>query len=335
MIRDSGPARQFGPRVMSVERVVVPEAIREPSTQQPTTPSPVIAPQDPKPRALPAETEAESNDRIADAELRPSAMVPLPEKIESSPVADMIQFEPQKAPTNEPRVIASPLAPTAALRTAPAPELPRLAETAAVPPGPAERPISPPKLVETVRTENSSVLTEKLLGHRDLRPPGRSNLPVAPRVEFFAEERIVEILQRPLSVRGEGTSRTPEPLHPSLSMNAASETDAIRTVPMREPQMPVVSSGTEAVHISLKAIRETALRREPTARISGLTQMQFSGTTPQRQRQEPESTIQIKRIDIQVVNEEKHKTTRSPGTVPTAGESIGQRFDRQYMREVI
>ena len=197
------------------------------------------------------------------------------------------------------------------------PEAPRRKAPAPRTPAPAQ--------VETTLGKTPGAAIERLAGHRDVRPPQRL-LEGPPRVEFITSERVVTLLAKTPTVQQEhAPSRT--------AMVTAKKSETRRESPPPPPPPPAPAPKAE-LKPAIATASSTVARREPVllAPVPSYMPPQPPAATPR----EPETSVQIRQLDVQIVMEEPRRSARRSRPVsPPPQESRSRGFERYYIREVV
>jgi hypothetical protein len=314
---------------LNLERIAAPlepqpqRAAEAPREKVPTQKAePVL--HEPEPQAtarepVPVETEAPVLPAVDQTpEPRPRAEAPVP-PAEPEPVM--------------PEVAAEVMAPLPPPRTAPAvaasfEPIRRLKETGAEG---AKRAITPPPRipvparVETKPEPAIGAAVKRLIEHRDAPlPQWPAN--VAPRVEFITTERVVTVLPKPAPVERERPPQRAEVQPAPPSRNEPPAPGPVR--PPAPPRLEVKPQAPPppAWHIETRREQPAPVPASPIAPLSAFA----------TERRAPEPAINIRHLDIQIVNEEPRKPARrSRSAPPPVTENASRGLERHYIREVM
>ncbi len=217
----------------------------------------------------------------------------------------------------------------------------------------------PAPRVESTRIPLSAEMETRLTGRSNYSPPSSLRSGKVPYVEFVAKGKVVSSLgplpaETARQERETGLPSTPSTVESSGERSRPQ--DATRATPVSQPTLRVekqelrpadnsVAAGRPASMIA-PAIASTvasaaAMYGPPNPLPKGSTVNQESNrhapTEDARARQsvrEADNSINIKRIDIQIVNDEPRVAAQQYTPVHT-GDAIFANLDRHYIREVI
>lgn len=185
-------------------------------------------------------------------------------------------------------------------------------------------------------------MTKRLNARSDLRvpeplPPGK-----VPRVEFVSLDKTLSTLPKRTPAAARETSGRDAPPHrsaagaqPQRASAAAYREEATVRSSSTAGATSNPSAAASVVEVS-GAVEQPPKRRE-------VSPISPSASTAAREepwprvakRSEPENLVSVKRVDIQIVNEEPRKPTRRPRRTAASEEDITARLGRHYVREVV
>ena len=187
-------------------------------------------------------------------------------------------------------------------------------------------------------------MTQRLRARHDFRvpaplPPGKT-----PRVEFVSGNRTVSVLQTPApaptrapGLRPPVGSEVPPVPAPKANLELTDNTGTHNrdlTFPVLRADGPAKVSSFAPADAAAPA--GVSRPRRATAASPSVSTPAFEEPRPgPAPRHEPDNSVTVKRIDIQIFNEEARKPARR-NSRPAAGEhDANLRLDRYYVRDIL
>jgi hypothetical protein len=213
-------------------------------------------------------------------------------------------------------------------------------------------PLLPVAQVESTHWQMPREMETRITGRRDFSPPAPLSSRKVPYVEFVAKGRVVSTLGPPPPadsprLREENKRPSPYDTAPGGSKQKPQPQLAMEAAPVfatRVHGQETESGEKPATRIPAPAIIRPALMPDtPTRATLGRLAENQGGASWHARRDDtrtgqPASTVDnsvnIKRIDIQILNEEPRNPSRQP-RLASFEESISARLDRHYIREIV
>lgn len=178
-----------------------------------------------------------------------------------------------------------------------------------------------------VKTEYQEETTQRLNARREFRVPEAWRRGNPPRVEFALGEKTVAVLPNKPQTSIADESRL---LDQTTDSAKAAKVPGPR-VSMPSPGPTLTATVEEGINVVERAKRHEFFAVSPPSSPAPVREEPRFRVAP---RHEPDHSVTVKRIDIQIVNEEPRKQARVARRRPGFEDGVTARLGRHYVREV-